>query len=217
MAENETARVESFSDGVFAIAATLLVLEFRVPDADSTRTPAGLFNALLALWPSLLAFCVSFLSILVMWVNHHGVFDLVRAADARFKLANGFLLLVVTFIPFPTAVLARHLNDCGAPAAAAFYCGTHVVLSIAYIGLWRAARAHRRLIKAHVSEQLLRRIDIAYHSGLIVYIAATLVAIFQPFLGLAICLSLWTVWVFLNYTPIIDMNNRSPKDDSTTQ
>ncbi len=201
VADRETARVEAFSDGVFAIAVTLLVLEFRVPQFDEEVTPAGLLSALLKLWPSMLAFVVSFLSILVMWVNHHGVIDMVRAADSRFKFANGLLLLVVTFIPFPTAVLARHLNDCGAPTAAAFYCGTHVLLSLAYIALWQSARSGRRLIKPNVSNEHLRKIDRAYVVGLAVYILATAVACWNAYIGLSICLSLWIVWAALDYTP----------------
>ena len=201
MADRETTRVEAFSDGVFAIAVTLLVLEFRVPELTETVTPASLLQALLALWPSLLAFVVSFLSILVMWVNHHGVFDLVRAADSRFKFANGLLLLVVTFIPFPTAVLARHLNDCGAPTAAALYCGTHVLLSLAYIALWRTARVGRRLIKPNVPDEHLRKIDFAYAMGLVVYVIATMLSCWNAYVGLAICMSLWIVWTVLDYAP----------------
>jgi len=201
VADRETVRVEAFSDGVFAIAATLLVLEFRVPDLKEEVTPQILLVALIGLWPSLLAFVASFLSILVMWVNHHGVFDLVRAADSRFKFANGLLLLVVTFIPFPTAVLARHINDCGAPTAAALYCGTHVALSLCYIALWRSARTNRRLIKTSVPDAHLHKIDFAYNMGLVVYIVATVVACINAYLGLAICLALWVLWIFLNYSP----------------
>lgn len=201
VADRETARVEAFSDGIFAIAATLLVLEFRVPELTGTATPAGLWQALFTLWPSLLAFVVSFLSILIMWINHHGVFDLVRAADSRFKFANGLLLLVVTFIPFPTAVLARHLNDCGAPTAAALYCGTHVILSLAYILLWRSARAGRRLIKPNVSDQHLTKIDRAYAMGLVVYTLATILSCWNAYLGLGICMSLWIIWSVLDYAP----------------
>jgi uncharacterized membrane protein len=201
VADRETTRVEAFSDGVFAIAATLLVLEFQVPKLGDDVTPKSLLVSLIALWPSLLAFIVSFLSILVMWVNHHGVFDLVRAADSRFKFANGMLLPVVTFIPFPTAVLARHINDCGAPTAAAFYCGTHVVLSLAYIALWRTARTNRHLIKRDVPDAHLQKIDIAYKKGLVVYIIAMAMSYINAYMGLAICLSLWVLWVILNYSP----------------
>lgn len=201
MQDRETTRVEAFSDGVFAIAVTLLVLEFRVPELTGEVTPASLRQALFGLWPSLLAFVVSFVSILIMWINHHGVFDLVRAADSRFKFANGFLLLIVTFIPFPTAVLARHINDGGAATAAALYCGTHVALSLAYICLWRSARVGRRLIKPNVSDQHLRKIDRAYAWGLVVYTLAAITSCWNAYLGLGICMSLWIVWAAFDYAP----------------
>src|SRR5205823_8450239 len=105
MAEG-TARVEAFSDGVFAIAITLLILEIRVPPAGGA---GGLWAGLLALWPSYVAFLVSFFVVLVMWVNHHELMRLVRVVTYPLLFANGLLLLTVTFVPFPTAVLAQHL------------------------------------------------------------------------------------------------------------
>jgi len=93
-AQKETGRVESFSDGVIAIAITLLVLEIKVPKADEIAS-VGLFAKLLDLWPSFLAFVTSFGTILVMWINHHRVFRLVRTTDYPFLYWNGFLLLTM--------------------------------------------------------------------------------------------------------------------------
>src|SRR5437899_11833967 len=120
-------RVEAFSDGVFAIAITLLILEIRVPHVEH-----GLWAGLLALWPSYVAFLMSFVVILIMWVNHHELIRLVRAVGYPFLFANGLLLLTVTFVPFPTAVLAEHLATPDAPAAAAFYCGTFIINALAW-------------------------------------------------------------------------------------
>src|SRR5690349_6439507 len=110
MSERETTRVEAFSDGVFAIAMTLLILEITVPSAreGASMDNRALLHSLLALWPSYLAFLLSFGTVLVMWINHHGLFKHAHRADNRLLFANGFLLLVVTFIPFPTAVLAQY-------------------------------------------------------------------------------------------------------------
>ena len=110
--DRETARVEAFSDGIFGIAMTLLILEFQVPhvphgDVDGRR---ALLHALLGLWPSGVAFVLSFGTVLIMWVNHHGLFKHAHHADNRLFFANGFLLLIVTFLPFPTAVLRTRLN-----------------------------------------------------------------------------------------------------------
>ena len=107
MAEG-TARVEAFSDGVFAIAITLLILEIRVPHAGAEH---GLWAGLVALWPSYVAFVLSFFVILIMWVNHHELIRLVRAVGYPFLFANGLLLLTVTFVPFPTAAPATLSAD----------------------------------------------------------------------------------------------------------
>src|SRR6516225_4566983 len=124
--EKETGRVEAFSDGVIAIAITLLILEIRVPKVAEIAS-VGLAVKLLSLWPSFLAFATSFGTILVMWVNHHRIFRLVRTVDYPFLYWNGFLLLMITFVPFPTALLAEHLAGPEATVATAFYAETFVV------------------------------------------------------------------------------------------
>ena len=96
--EKETGRLEAFSDGVFAIAITLLILEIHVPKEVEK---GGLAPALLAEWPSYLAFVSSFAIIGIMWINHHRMFEFVRRIDQTLLLLNGLLLLAITFIPFP--------------------------------------------------------------------------------------------------------------------
>lgn len=129
MAEKETGRVEAFSDGVFAIAITLLILEIS--------PPAVLAQALLDLWPSYLALLLSFFVILIMWINHHGLFNLVRRVNQGFLYANGFLLLLISFVPFPTALLAEYLDGGAVNAAAAFCCGTFIFISMGYNLIWQ--------------------------------------------------------------------------------
>src|SRR2546425_6587295 len=130
MTENPS-RVEAFSDGVFAIAITLLILEIRVPHVDH-----GLWNGLLALWPSYVAFLLSFVVILIMWVNHHELLRMVDGISYPFLFANGLLLLTITFVPFPTAVLAAHLGTPEARTAVTFYCGIFVVNAPCLNGLF---------------------------------------------------------------------------------
>lgn len=194
MAEG-TARVEAFSDGVFAIAVTLLILEIRVPPAAGEH---GLWAGLVALWPSYIAFVLSFFVILVMWVNHHELIRLVRAVGYPFLFANGLLLLTVTFVPFPTAVLAEHLATADAPAAAAFYCGTFIVNALAW-GLVFLTIVRGRLYRSDVDAATIERIRRAYVAGPIVYIVATLVALKRPVLGLGLNASLWILWIRLGY------------------
>src|SRR6267154_1601546 len=106
--EKETGRLEAFSDGVFAIAITLLALELKVPHLESGGrvTSAAIAAGLANQWPSYFAFVTSFFTVLIMWVHHHAIFRLVQRADVTLLFANGFLLMLVTVVPFPTAVVA---------------------------------------------------------------------------------------------------------------
>src|SRR5262245_32460803 len=99
-------RLEAFSDGVFAIAITLLILEISLPHTVESNLWAGI----LSLWPSFLAFGLSFFVILVSWISHHDLLALVRETSRSLQLANGFVLLYITFIPFATGVLADNLT-----------------------------------------------------------------------------------------------------------
>lgn len=196
--ERETSRVEAFSDGVFAIAITLLVLEFKVPHLGEDASSADLFAALVQLWPSLIAFLGSFVAILIMWINHHGLFRLIHKTDGPFLFANGFMLLMVTFVPFPTAVLAEYMGHSGERAAAAFYVGTFVVTSVTFNLFWHVATT-RKLLKRGVPDELIQRLRGAYRFGLVVYVAAALLALWNATIGLAACLSLWIYWSVLQY------------------
>jgi uncharacterized membrane protein len=206
MAEG-TGRLEAFSDGVFAIAITLLILEIRVPHAGAE---GGLWAGLVALWPSYLAFTLSFFVILIMWINHHELMRLVRAVGYLFLFANGLVLLTVTFVPFPTAVLAEHLATAEASAAVTFYCGTFIVNSVAW-GLLFTTIVRGRLFRADVDAETIGRIRRAYLAGPLVYVVATLVALVQPALGLALNASLWLLWVRLCYHTTAEARRRDAR------
>ena len=193
MAEGTT-RTEAFSDGVFAIAMTLLVLEIRLPEAGGE----GLWGRLEALWPSYLAFALSFFVLLVSWVNHHDLMRLVRAESRRFLLANGLLLFFVIFIPFPTAVLAASLTGSEASAAVTFYCGTFVAGSAAWYVLL-AAITHDCLFKSDVDPQTIRHLRRNQRIGLLVFIVATLLAPVLPWLALMLTVAVRILWLRIRY------------------
>jgi uncharacterized membrane protein len=200
MREKETGRLEAFSDGVFAIAITLLIIDIKVPHLPPEAANRQLWAALWGLWPSFLALVMSFVSILIMWVNHHGLFGLVQRVDTSLLFANGVLLLLITFVPFPTAVLAAYLDREAANTAAALYCSTYVLINIAYNLLWHTA-THRHLVRAQVPAAHIQKIRTAYRLTLPVYVVATALAFFHAFAGLVVCSALWGVWAFLNYRP----------------
>ena len=122
MAEKETTRVEAFSDGVFAIAITLLVLGLVEPHIEATTTNEELFKGLWHIWPSYLGFIISFTTILIMWINHHEIFRIVGTVNKKFLISNGVLLMMVTFINFPTKVFSSQLQTDSAVAAERVRC-----------------------------------------------------------------------------------------------
>jgi len=140
----DTMRLVAFSDAVFAITITLLVLEIRPPADDK-----DLVHGLVALWPSYLAYAVTFLFIGQVWANHHVVFDHVRVADRVVLLLNTVLLMVVAFLPFATSVLAGAMRSgVGQRTAVAFYAIAFDVTALTFNAVWRYARRHRLLSDA---------------------------------------------------------------------
>lgn len=163
----ETARVEAFSDGVFAIAITLLVLEIKIPSPG----PTPLAHQLLRQWPSYVSFVISFAFIGIMWLNHHRLFTHIRKCDDGLLLLNLLLLLGVTAVPFPTAVLAAHLRQPGERTAVLLYNGTYVFIAICFNVLWRYASAEkRRLLAADVGRRYVDHITRQYAFGPVLYL-----------------------------------------------
>ena len=177
-----TGRLEAFSDGVFAIAITLLILEIRVPHGG---VEGGLWTALAALWPSYFAFALSFFVILVTWITHHNLMQLVRAPNRPAMLANGCTLLYVTFIPFPTAVLAANLRGPEISTAVAFYCGTFVFGS-AMFNLLVAALARGECFHTEVDPRIIAGIQRSFRITFAIYLGTTLLALVLPWLALAL-------------------------------
>jgi len=194
--EKETGRLEAFSDGVFSIAMTLLVLELQLPKPSAPTTAASVWQGLANLWPSYFAFVTSFFTVLIMWVNHHGIFRLIRRTNARLMFANGFLLLLVTVVPFPTALVATYLKTPAAGAVCTVYSGTFVIASIAYTLVLVFASSGGHLLVPNSSREVKRKLRDCYLVGLPLYTLATAVASFIPALSLLICSGLWIYWCF---------------------
>ena len=190
-AEKETGRVEAFSDGVFAIAITLLVLDLKVPRLGDQ--PAGnLLRALASQWPTYLAFVTSFLTILVMWVNHHRLFGQIRKTDHLFLILNGLLLMGVTVVPFPTSLLAEYIESQEARVAAIVYTGTFVVIAIFFNLLWRYATGKGgRLLGQDHDPVVVRGITEQYRFGPLMYAVIALVAYFSALVSFALALKLF--------------------------
>jgi len=188
----EKSRLEAFSDGIFAIAATLLVLEIVVPKVEE---PGHLGPALLDLWPSYLAFATSFLTIGIMWVNHHSVFRQLGEVDHRFLFINLGLLMMISFVPFPTTLLADYAWGGAGEAAALTYGVTLTITAIFFNLLWRYAAWNNRLIREGANPQEVSGISRAYLPGPFMYGLATLVALVNPEASAALFLAIAAFYV----------------------
>jgi uncharacterized membrane protein len=172
----ETGRVEAFSDGVFAIAVTLLVLTIPVPHPPLDKP---LPQVVLGHWADFLAYTVSFLTILVMWLNHHGVFQLISRIDRPFLILNGLLLLLITFVNYPTALVASYIDSPDGAFVAALYSATLVLIAIFYNLLWRYAAAGERLIARAADPHYVKMLTSQYRFGPLLYLVAFALA-FAP-------------------------------------
>jgi len=168
-------RLEAFSDGVFAIAITLLILDVRVP--RNLPETARLGDAMLAAWPNYFAFLTSFATIGIMWVNHHRLFRIIARADHGLLIWNGLLLLGITFVPFPTALIAEYLHRPDQRTAAMVLGGTYVFLALMFNGLWWHAARGRRLLGDAVDEAGVRAISRSYAIGPAAYLMTFLLAL----------------------------------------
>jgi uncharacterized membrane protein len=170
--DNDTGRIEAFSDGVFAIAITLLVIEIGVPHVEGEGTT--LSRALVEQWPSYLAYAISFLQIGVIWANHHNRFRFIARSDHLLLFLNILFLMCVAFIPFPTALLADYLLSSGAErtTAGAVYAGTLAVTAVFFTLLWLYAAANYRLVNRNLDPSLLRTMTRRYVFGMLAYFVA---------------------------------------------
>jgi uncharacterized membrane protein len=169
----ETARLETFSDGVFAIAITLLVLLFEVPHLSDGES---LTHALTHQWPSYASYVVSFVTIGIIWVNHHTLFRHIVRVDRVFLFINVLFLMCVAFIPYPTAVVARFVRSGDARAAAALYGITMTSMAVSFNVLWQYAARGYRLLAADADRREVAGITRSFWPGALIYGTATAVA-----------------------------------------
>jgi uncharacterized membrane protein len=172
-------RIETFSDGVFAIAATLLILNVH---ANGPHLGHSLARA----WPSYAAYAVSFITIGIMWANHHGVFSQIDKVDRTFLLINVFFLMAVAFVPFPTVLVAEHLRDTDLGPAALAYGFTFTVTAVFYSLLWFYAAGRRRLLRDDADAKVVSGITRSFLPGPWIYLAATLIAFWRPVVSIVL-------------------------------
>ncbi len=186
----ESRRAESFSDGVFAVAITILVFDL-LPIGAGTITSAQLTKELVHSWPQYAAYAISFLTIGIMWLNHHTLLAHVSRVDRPLLAINLFLLMGVVAIPFPTALVAEHLigkSRAGGSVAAVIYGIAMIAISIGYSGMWLYLEAHRERLGAAARMRSPRTASLRFSAGLLGYVVATLIA---AFVSAAVALALY--------------------------
>jgi len=182
---NRSSRTEAFSDGVLAIAITLLVLDLRVPARDALHEPLG--TALAHEWPAYAAYVTSFLIIGIIWVNHHAVFDLVGRVDRVALFLNLLLLMTVVAIPFTTGLLSEYLVAGGANArtAALVYSAVMLAMSFGFAGLYWYVSRRPDLLAEGVDPAAIRASIVRFSAvGILLYVATLVVALFSAVLCL---------------------------------
>jgi uncharacterized membrane protein len=179
-----TERLEAMSDGVIAIAITLLVLEIHVPDEEGN---ADLARALLEQWPSYFGFALSFLTIGIVWANHHDMFRDFARVDHVLVVLNLLLMMGISFIPFSTAVLAGHLEaEDGRLVATILYGSSFLFTAVLLNVIWHYASWNRRLIAPDVSERHIHGRSVRYVIGPVFYGLTLPLAMLSPLISLTV-------------------------------
>jgi uncharacterized membrane protein len=186
-------RLETFADGVFAIAATLLILTV---DGAVEGHGADLGESLRHAWPSYVGYVVSFVTIGIMWMNHHTVMSLIGRVDRRFLLANLGLLMCIAFVPFPTRLVAENIRGDGAQSAALAYGFTLTATAVFFNLVWFYAERGRRLLRADADSRVVAGLNRTYLPGPWIYLGATLVAFASPTASALLYLVIAGIYVF---------------------
>ena len=180
--ERDPSRVVAFSDAVIAIAVTLLVLDIRPPQ-DSRH----LFHGLVTLWPSYLAYVVTFMLIGQVWANHHVMFDQIRTADRTVLFLNTLLLMDIAFLPFAASVLSQAFRDGqGERVAVVLHGITFELAAILFNAIWEYARRHRRLLLTTIDSAGAKAISRRFRLALTWIATGTLLGALLPALGVAV-------------------------------
>ena len=195
MADHSNSRLETFSDGVFAIALTLLIIDVRIPATTPIHTSADLWGALGHLLPSVFAFVLSFGIIFISWVNHHEAMKLFDKSSIPFIYANGFLLLGVVFVPFPTALLGENLMTSHSSPAVVLYSVSGAIMGVGWALLgWTALNPRPLTRNEHATVRVRKALRNAWFA-ITFYSTCAIVAIWLPLAAAAVITAMWIYWV----------------------
>ena len=208
MTTNPNSRLEAFCDGVFAIALTLLIIDVRIPATTAIGTSADLWRALAHLLPSVFAFVLSFGIIFISWVNHHEAMRLVERSSHPLIYANGFLLLGVVFVPFPTALLGENLLTDHASPAVVLYSATGALMAAGWaLVCWAALQPEPLTRNAQAAAKVRKGARNAYFA-IAFYTTCAIVAVWLPLAIAVVITVMWLYWVVYGIRSVGDTRSR---------
>jgi len=188
-------RLETFCDGVFAIAIALLILEVKIPHADEVG-PGGLMPALLHLWPAYGAYILSFVMIGIYWANHHSICRYFVRSDHALNLLHVLFLMCIAFVPFPTAILGQYVMHPEARrAAVAFYSLGMLLPAAAWLLMWLYASHEHRLLEPDLDQRFIDHLTRQFIASNALYAGAVALALWMPFASLTICVGLTLLYL----------------------
>ncbi|CCG99330.1 hypothetical protein FAES_1320 [Fibrella aestuarina BUZ 2] len=198
--ENETLRLETFSDGVFAIATTLLAFQLEAPKHPEGEFRSGLLlHALAKQWPAYIAFFLSFATLYILWVNHHRLYNVIHRSDARFMFYNGLHLLLISMIPFTTSLLSNFINTDAMALAALVYMFLFACICGTLLLMWIHASTDFYLLKRPAADVKVKTVRLGLIISASAYGVAALLALLVPYVSLVIGLAIVIYLARLKY------------------
>ena len=198
--KNQLARLETFCDGVFAIAATLLILEIKIPPVDSIHSVSDLSQRLLEDWPSWFGFCLSFIIIVIAWVNHHVCSQHISKSSSLFIYANLFLVFTVAVLPFVTGLMAEYLQTPYAQPAVSIYCFVLLIHNIAWILLMRSIFYPVPLTGDEAGHKMLLMTKKNSEFAFFIYVAIFIFSFWFPVIAMVLITASWIMWIITGIT-----------------
>ena len=204
--EKDTSRIEAFSDGIFAVAITLLALEIGIDIKNiqaqhglETTTNRELLKQLAAEWPKIFAYFNSFASVLLMWMSHHQIFKLIGTASNKLILVNGLLLLIVALVPFPTKTLGEFIGTDAQKMAIIFYTGYSVLIASAFVFfIYAAKNRNASHFLPNTTPKTISGITRDLRTGLFLNMIIFCIAFFAPVIALILNFSMWVFWALVS-------------------
>ena len=188
--ENETVRLEAFSDGVFAIDITLLTFQLKAPSLKLATSSHTLAVALLQQWPNYIAYFASFTTIFIIWLNHHRMYNVIQRSDSRFMFYNGLLLLLVSIVPFTTSLLADYINTPAHQVSAILYMLLFAGISLTLYWMWNYATDNFRLLKRPAANVRVQTVRTSFLVSTVIYTSAAGLSFIVPFLSILVSLAM---------------------------